>query len=215
FFSTDMVYGAPQQLPVATDHPLRPLGPYGASKLAAEDLCAGYRRRGLAVTIFRPRLIVGPGRLGVLVKLFTLIERGRPVPLIGDGSNHFQMISVFDCVSAIEAALDEDVPNETLNLGSLDPPTVRELLERVIATAGSRSHLVPVPARPVKAILTALDALGLSPLYPEQFQIADENYLVDVSRTVTRLGWRPRYDDVDMLAAAYDEFRRGRRTTGA
>jgi len=125
------------------------------------------------------------------------------VPLIGDGGNHFQMISVFDCVSAIEAALDEDVPNETLNLGSLDPPTVRELLERVIATAGSRSHLVPVPARPVKAILTALDALGLSPLYLEQFQIADENYLVDVSRTVTRLGWRPRYDDVDMLAAVF------------
>ena len=208
FFSTDMVYGLPQQLPVPTDHPRQPLGPYGASKRRAEDLCSDFRSRGLAVTIFRPRLIVGPGRLGVLAKLFTLIERGWPVPLIGDGTNHFQMISVFDCVSAIEAALDHDVPDDVFNLGSIDPPTVRELLGDVISRAGSRSRLAPLPAGPVKGALTLLDALGLPLLYAEQFKIADESYLVDITRTISALKWRPRYDDVDMVTAAYADFRR-------
>lgn len=207
YFSSDMVYGLPSLLPVPPDHPRQPLGPYGGTKLQAEDLCAGYRRRGLAVTIFRPRLIVGPGRLGVLAKLFALIARGWPVPLIGDGRNHYQMISVFDCVSAVEAALDKGVPDGAFNLGSLDPPTVRELLERVIVKAGSRSRLVRTPAGAVKAVLTALDGAGLTLLYPEQFRIADINYLVDVEPTMTALSWRPQYDDADMLAAAYAEFR--------
>jgi dTDP-glucose 4,6-dehydratase len=209
FFSTDMVYGAPQQLPVPTDHPRQPLGPYGASKRRAEDLCSDFRSRGLAVTIFRPRLIVGPGRLGVLAKLFTLIERGWPVPLIGDGTNHFQMVSVFDCVSAIEAALVQGVPNGAFNLGSLDPPTVRELLERLIVAGASRSRLVALPARPVKAALRVFDDAGLPLLYREQFAIADVDFVVDVSETVAGLGWRPIHDDADMLAAAFAEYRAG------
>lgn len=211
FFSTDMVYGVPDRVPVPPDHPRRPLGPYGGSKRAAEELCAEYRGRGIAVTIFRPRLIVGPGRLGVLGKLFALIERGWPVPLIGDGRNHYQMISVFDCVGAVEAALDKGVPDGAFNLGSLDPPSVRELLGRVIDRAGSRSRLVPTPAGPLKATLAVLDAAGLTLLHREQFAIADVNYLVDVGLTTAALGWRPRHGDADMLAAAYAEFRAGRR----
>jgi dTDP-glucose 4,6-dehydratase len=210
FFSTDMVYGLPERVPVPPDHPRRPLGPYGASKRAAEDLCRAYRARGLAVTIFRPRLIVGPGRLGVLARLFGLIERGRPVPLIGDGGNRYQMVSVADCVAAVEAALARGVPDGEFNLGSLDPPSVRELLGRVIAAAGSRSRLVPIPARPLKAALATLDAAGLPLLHREQYAIADVDYLVDVGPTTAALGWRPRHDDAAMLAAAYAEFRTGR-----
>jgi dTDP-glucose 4,6-dehydratase len=214
YFSTDMVYGLPEQVPVPPGHPRRPLGPYGESKRSAEDLCAAYRGRGLAITVFRPRLIVGPGRLGVLAKLFRLIQRGWPVPLIGDGRNCYQMISVFDCVGAIEAALAKGVPDGAFNLGSLDPPSVRDLLERVIVAAGSRSRLVPTPAGPLKAMLGALDFAGFPLLYREQFKIADLNYLVDVSPTMAALDWRPRHDDADMLAAAYAEFRAGHTSNG-
>ena len=159
FFSTDMVYGVPERVPVPPDHPRRPLGPYGGSKAGGGSV-RRISRKGLAITVFRPRLIVGPGRLGVLAKLFTLIERGWPVPLIGDGRNHYQMISVFDCVGAVEAALAKGVPNGAYNLGSTEPPSVRELLASVIAAAGSRSVLVPTPAAPLKALLSALDAAG-------------------------------------------------------
>ena len=114
------------------------------------------------------------------------------------------MISVFDCITAIEAALAHGVPTGPSTWVRL--PTVRELLERMIASAGSRSRLLPVPGRPLKATLAALDTVGLTLLYPEQFLIADMNYLVDIGSTVTELGWQPIHGDAEMMAAAYEEF---------
>jgi dTDP-glucose 4,6-dehydratase len=81
FFSSDMTYGKPLACPVPTDHPLNPLGPYGRSKVAAERIIRSVST--IKATIFRPRLITGPGRLGILGRLFRLIRAGLPVPLIG------------------------------------------------------------------------------------------------------------------------------------
>jgi dTDP-glucose 4,6-dehydratase len=206
FFSTDMVYGLPQAVPVRPDHPIRPLGPYGESKAKAEALCREYRDEGMDITILRPRLIVGPGRLGVLAKLFGLIRAGLPVPLIGNGTNRYQMISVFDCVSAARAAVAAGLPAGAYNLGSANPPLVRDLLREVIRTAGSRSILVPTPARAVKATLSALDRLGRPVMYREQYAIADIDCIVDIGQTEAALGWTPRDSDGDMRAQAYDEF---------
>src|SRR5262249_23443522 len=126
FFSTDMVYGIPDQTPVPTTHERRPLGPYGRSKMDAEDLLSTYRERGMHITLFRPRLITGAGRFGILTKLFRLIEANLPVPLIGDGSNHYQMVSVHDCVAAALRAVELGLPAGPFHLGSLHPPTVQE-----------------------------------------------------------------------------------------
>jgi dTDP-glucose 4,6-dehydratase len=81
----------------------------------------------LNATIFRPRLIAGAGRLGILVKLFELIRRGLPVPMIGNGTNRYQMVAVEDCVSAALLAV-EGCPTGPFNLGSDAPPMVRDLL---------------------------------------------------------------------------------------
>src|SRR5262249_38057641 len=93
YFSTDMAYGMPTVTPVPPSHSLEPLGPYGASKLAAERLIKQAGKEGIGATIFRPRLITGPGRLGIFSKLFGLIRRDLPVPLVGNGTNRYQMIS--------------------------------------------------------------------------------------------------------------------------
>ncbi len=205
-FSTDMVYGLPQEVPVTTDHPLRPIGEYGGSKKKAEAVCQEFRTKGFHITIFRPRLIVGPGRIGVLAKLFRLIDRGLPVPLIGDGSNAYQMVSVYDCVSAALAAVGKGVPNDTFNLGSANPPQVRQLLRELIKTAGSRSFLLPTPAFLTQGVLRLLDRSGVSVLYPEQFEIADKTLIVDISKTISQLDWTPRFGDTAMMLAAYEDF---------
>jgi nucleoside-diphosphate-sugar epimerase len=206
YFSTDMVYGVPDTIPVTTDHPRRPLGPYGKSKRTSEDVCAAARERGFRITVFRPRLIIGPGRLGIFKKLFRLIGANLPVPLIGDGSNRYQMISVFDCVSAIRCAVRTGLPNTEYNLGSLSPPTTRELLRGMIEKVGSTSRLIATPGKLVKGVLAALDDVGLTLLYPEQFLIADINYLVDTSKTEQQLGWSPQFRDEDMIYQAYAEY---------
>lgn len=206
-FTTDMVYGHTLSVPTLEDHPTNPLGEYGGSKLATETLCEDYRRRGMRISLFRPRLIIGPGRLGILLKLFRLIDHHLPVPMIGLGRNPYQFVSVYDCASAARLAWQKGVPNKVYNLGSDDPPPLRELLSRLIREAGSHSVLVPTWAPLVKATLDLLDWLNMPIMDPEQYKIADEVCILDTSAAKRDLGWRATAGDADMLLAAYWDYR--------
>lgn len=209
-FTTDMIYGHSVTVPQDEDHPARPLGEYGQSKLATETLAQSYRDKGFRIPIFRPRLIIGPGRLGILVKLFRLIDMNLPVPMIGSGNNPYQFISVFDCASACIAAWKADFPNSAYNLGSDDPPPVKKLLGDLIKHAGSKSILLPTPASLVKLTLDTLDAINLPIMDPEQYKIADEICILDTSKAKRELGWVPKHRDEDMLLAAYTEYRKAK-----
>jgi dTDP-glucose 4,6-dehydratase len=209
FWSSDMVYGPALTTPRTEDHPRRPYGSYGRAKVAAEDLVFGARATGLDITVLRPRLIIGPGRLGVLERLFGLIARGLPVPLIGSGTNHFQFVSAADCARGALMAVRLGCPNTELNLGSANPPVVHDLLSSLIRRAGSRSRLVRTPAAAVKGVLGLLSLLKISPLDPEQYLIADQNVVLDIRRAAQVLGWAPQDSDADMLFAAYAGFRAG------
>lgn len=206
-FTTDMIYGHTVTTPMTEDHPVAPLGEYGLSKLKTEELAADWRRRGMNISLFRPRLIIGPGRLGILEKLFKLIDANLPVPMIGSGRNPYQFISVFDCAEAARLAWKAGVPNEAYNLGSLNPPPVRKLLGDLVKHAGSKSILVPTPGWAVKKTLDLLDAMNRPLMDPEQYLIADEECVLDVSKGKRQLGWVPQYRDEDMLIAAYSEYR--------
>lgn len=209
-FTTDMIYGHTYSWPQTEDHPAAPLGEYGLSKWKTEELCWGWREQGMDISIFRPRLIIGPGRLGILEKLFKLIDWNLPVPMIGSGRNPYQFISVFDCAEACRAAYMAGVPNEAYNLGSLNPPPVRELLGRLIRHAGSKSLLIPTPAWAVKRTLDFLDLVNVPIMDPEQYLIADEMCVLDVSKAERDLSWVPQYRDDDMLIAAYGEYRQAK-----
>jgi len=210
-FSTDMIYGHSITVPQTEEHPAKPLGEYGESKLATEALCQRYRDEDdFMISIFRPRLIIGPGRLGILAKLFKLIDLNLPVPMIGAGKNPYQFISVFDCASACVAAWKAVVPYGAYNLGSDNPPAVKQLLGDLIKHAGSKSMLLPTPAFAVKKTLDFLDYLNMPLMDPEQYLIADEICILDTGKAKRELGWAPRYNDGDMLLAADDEYRRGR-----
>ncbi|TPI84309.1 NAD(P)-dependent oxidoreductase [Mesorhizobium sp. B2-8-9] len=206
-YTTDMIYGHTVVLPMTEDHPVAPLGEYGLSKLKTEELATEWRKRGMSISLFRPRLIIGPGRLGILEKLFKLIDWNFPVPMIGSGRNPYQFISVFDCAEAARAAWKAGVPNEAYNLGSLNPPPVKKLLGDLIRHAGSKSILLPTPGWAVKRTLDLLDWLNMPIMDPEQYLIADEECVLDVSKAERQLGWVPQYRDEDMLIAAYNEYR--------
>ena len=205
-FTTDMTYGKPQYLPVDEGHPQIPFGPYGQSKKDAEDICKKYRKKGFHITIFRPRMINGPGRLGILEKLFWLVKHNLPVPTIGSGHNCYQMISVFDCVSAIILAIEHGCPDKEFNLGSENAPSTRQLLQILIKKAGSRSMVIPTPGKLVKLVLAFLGMFGLEIMYKEQYMIADEDYILDISMASAELGWRPQYRDQDMIIQAYKDW---------
>ncbi len=207
-FTTDMIYGHTKTVPMYEDHQVAPLGEYGESKLETEHLAKKWRdEHGFNISLFRPRLIIGPGRLGILEKLFKLVDYNLPVPMIGSGKNPYQFISVFDCADAAYLAWKSGFPNEAYNLGSTNPPSVRKLLGRLVQEAGSKSLLLPTPAWAVKMTLNALDAINMPIMDPEQYLIADEECLLDCSKAERELGWSAKYSDDDMLVAAYREYR--------
>jgi dTDP-glucose 4,6-dehydratase len=59
----------------------------------------------------------------------------------------------------------------------------------------------------VKRTLDLLDWMNMPIMDPEQYLIADEECVLDVSKGERQLGWVPKYRDEDMLIAAYSEYR--------
>ena len=210
YYTTDMVYGHTVENPRTEEHPCAPIGPYGEAKYQTEHLVDTYREKGFNITLFRPRLIIGHGRLGILEKLFVLVDKNLPVPTIGSGKNYYQFISVGDCAAACLAAVDKSFPNENYNLGSTNPPTVNELLKQLVAEAGSKSILIPTPAFAVKWTLDILDRIGKPLMDPEQYWIADETCVLDCSKAQRELDWVPQDDDTSMLLVAYRDYKEGK-----
>lgn len=206
--SSSAVYGVPRTVPVREhEHPLAPLGAYGRSKIVAETLCREAAAAGLDVTVLRPMSLFGPGMTGVFVLLFDWVRQHKNVYLLGSGRNRVQMVSAWDvadaCLLAAERAQSRGA---ILNLGATEVPTVREQVEALIAHAASRSRIVPVPPALLRTAARMLNVVGLSPIVPEHYLLADATFVLDVAAAEHVLGWRPRRSNVAMTCEAYDWY---------
>jgi nucleoside-diphosphate-sugar epimerase len=213
--SSTAVYGVPKHHPIAEDAPLVGVGHYGESKIDAEEVARDFGRRGLEVVIVRPKTFIGPERLGVFEILFDWIREGRGIPILGNGSNRYQLLAVEDLVEATVAAAEKDVAGETFNVGATEFGTVRSDLEGLIAHAGSGSRLRPVPARPAELALRALELARLSPLAEWHYRTAHRDSFVDVSKAQRLLGFAPRLSNEQALCETYDWYLANRGRVGA
>jgi nucleoside-diphosphate-sugar epimerase len=204
--SSTAVYGVPDHHPIHEDDPLVGVGHYGESKIEAERLCLAFATRGLEPVIVRPKTFVGPERLGVFEILFDWIREGRRIPILGDGTNRYQLLAVEDLVDAVVHALDAPVAGEALNVGAGSFGTVREDLEGLIEHAGSRSRLRPVPARPAELALRGLELARLSPLAEWHYRTAHKDSFVAIDKARALLGWEPRLSNAETLCATYDWY---------
>ena len=204
--SSTAVYGVPERHPIHEDDPLVGVGHYGESKIEAERLCEAFARRGLETVIVRPKTFVGPERLGVFEILFDWVREGRRIPVLGDGSNRYQLLAVEDLVDAVVRCLDAKVAGEALNVGAGRFGTVREDLEALIDHGASGSRLRPVPARPAEVVLRGLELAHLSPLAEWHYRTAHKDSFVSIDRARTLLGWAPRLSNAETLVATYDWY---------
>lgn len=202
FVSSDMVYGPRQELPMRESAAPRPVGPYGRSKVACERDCRAAHGGIPQVTILRPCVIVGPGRLGLLRTLFDRVRAHRAIPVLGDGRNRHHLVAVEDVAEACRLALERD-GGGTFNVGAREPATVRDLMADLCRRAGSRSRLLPLPADLGRLGLGLLWSVRLSPLNPEQYRIAPLDYVLDTSAARADLGFEARHADTDSLFATY------------
>lgn len=203
FTSSTAVYGLPKVHPITEGSPMKPVGPYGESKVEAERLCREYRAKGLHVSILRAKTFLGPGRLGVFEILFDWIRRGKRIYLIGRGHNKYQLLDVDDLIDAILLSSQKREGNDDFNLGATQFGTLREDLAALFAEAQTGARFRPLPRRTTQAILFLLEKLRLSPLTRWHYGTMDKDSYVDTAKAHEKLGWSPKRSNQQALIAAY------------
>lgn len=208
FTSSTAVYGIPDHHPIVESDTLRGVGPYGESKIQAEQLCEAARKRGQCVSILRPKSFVGPERLGAFELLYSWAFEGRAFPVLGDGANRYQLLDVEDLCEAIYlcAKAPADTASDTYNVGAGDFGTMRDNFQAVLDRAGHRRRVISLPALPARVLLSVLSKLHLSPLYPWIYATAAQDSFVSIDHIRGRLGFAPHYSNRDALLRNYDWY---------
>ena len=141
--------------PPVTERSLpKPISPYGASKLAGEGYAHAFAKTyGVRTVAIRFGNVYGPWcarKRGVLNVFFESIHSGVPLIIYGDGSASRDYVHVDDISSALQLALERDVPGGTvLHAASGVETTVRELADLCRRAAGVPDH--PIEYRPRRA----------------------------------------------------------------
>lgn len=208
YISSTAVYGIPDHHPISEVDRLNGVGPYGESKIAAEQLCQSVRAQGLCTPILRPKSFVGPERLGAFELLYDWAYEGRNFPVLGSGSNRYQLLDVEDLCAVIElcATRDAEAVNEEFNVGAVRFGSMRENFQAVLDRAGHGKHVIGLPAGPAVLALRVLEALHLSPLYRWIYETASQDSFVSIDKLEQRLGFIPRYSNCEALVRNYDWY---------
>lgn len=206
--SSTAVYGIPDHHPLREDDTLVGVGPYGEAKIEAEQRCLDYRKRGMCVSILRPKSFVGPERLGVFALLYDWAKDGKNFPMIGYGRNRYQLLDVEDLCAAIYLCMTKDraVVNDTFNIGAKDFATMREDYQAVLDQAGFNKHIIGFPASPMIWTLRLLEALHISPLYKWVYETAAHDSFVDITKAEQHLGFQPKYSNQQALLRNYQWY---------
>lgn len=206
FSSTAATYGEPETTPIPESSPTRPTNPYGAGKLAIDEMLTSYAvAHGLAAVSLRYFNVAGAritpdGMLGErhatethLIPIALQVAAGlRPRLQVNgvhyptpDGSCVRDYIHVLDLADAhlraIEWTREHSEGHLICNLGSGGGSSVREVIDSVRRVTGKPTPAVDAPNRPGDpAVLIASNA-----------------------KAAAELGWRPARGLDEMVADAW------------
>jgi UDP-glucose 4-epimerase len=131
------IYGEQDYFPADENHPLRPLSPYGITKLTTEKYLYFYQETyGFDYTILRYANIYGPrqnphGEAGVVAIFTQKILAGQQPIINGDGKQTRDYVFVGDVVRANELVLEEG-SGKIYNLGTGIETDVNQLFRMVV-----------------------------------------------------------------------------------
>lgn len=169
-----------------------PVGPYGESKIAAENYILSCMRdnpdafAGRGVYIFRPCMIHGPGNKGNLNLLYNVVRKGIPWPL-GAFENRRTFTSVENICFAVNGVLTKDVESGIYNMGDDEALSTNELIEEICKSLGKKAHIWRLP----KGLMFFVARLGgwlHLPLDSERLRKLTEDYVASNAKIKRALG---------------------------
>jgi len=208
FSSTAALYGEPEEVPITESHPLRPINPYGWSKLFGEQMLADAAKA-----------------YGIRYVAFRYFNAAGADPTAGLGEDHDPETHLIPL--AIRAALSED--RELIVFGD-DYPTrdgscIRDyihvldlaeahLLGLKYLEGEGESVSINLGTEAGTSVLEIVNAVGKAAGTPVSYRVAgrragDPAVLIASSGKAREvLGWTPKHDLDDMIASAYEFIRR-------
>jgi dTDP-glucose 4,6-dehydratase len=192
--STSEVYGDPQIHPQVETYygnvnPIGPRGVYDEAKRFAEAMTMAYHRHhGLETRIARifntygPRMRLDDGRC--LPNFIGQALHGSPLTIYGDGTQTRSFCYVSDLVQGLYQLVQAH-DHDPFNLGNPEELRVVDIAREVMDLAGKKLqlHLMPLPEDDPKVRKP------------------------DITRAVTRLGWKPKVGRKEGLAKTFEYFK--------
>lgn len=182
-----------------------PVGPYGESKIKAENYIIGKFAPeaidrefhnfddsdnkdyvGKKVYIMRPCMIHGPGNKGNLNLLYGVVKKGIPWPL-GAFENRRSFTSIGNLCPVIEGLLTKDVESGIYHMGDDEALSTNELIEVICEALGKKATILKIPRGFMNGMAKVGGILHL-PLNPLRMQKLTENYVVSNAKIKKALG---------------------------
>lgn len=163
-----------------------PVGPYGESKIKAEEYILSHPATGKQVYILRPCMIHGPGNKGNLNLLYSVVKRGIPWPL-GAFQNRRCFTSIGNLCFAIEGLLTKDIASGIYNMGDDEALSTNELIKVICDALGKKAHIWHLPKGLMNGMAKVGSVLHL-PLNSERLTKLTENYVVSNAKIKKALG---------------------------
>ena len=130
YASSSSVYGD-AKLPMREDSLLKPISPYGVTKLAGENLCYLYwKNYGIPTVSLRYFTVYGPRQRPDMAihKFVDAIFKGERITVYGDGTQTRDFTFVDDVVEATILATNSDAEGEVFNVGGGTRISVNNLI---------------------------------------------------------------------------------------
>ena len=185
-----------------------PVGPYGESKIKAEEYIKnhfmfptasigedrslrlekdrGRMPKNKQVYILRPCMIHGPGNKGNLNLLYNVVKKGIPWPL-GDFDNRRSFTSIDNLCYVIEGLLNQDVPTGIYHMGDDEALSTNELIAIMCEAMEKQPRIWKMNKRFMEAC-AGLGTLLHLPLNTERLCKLTENYVVSNAKIKAALG---------------------------
>jgi UDP-glucose 4-epimerase len=150
YAASSSCYGIPDAFPTSEGAEIRPQYPYALTKYLGEQLVLHWAKvYGLSAVTLRLFNVYGPrsrtsGAYGAVFGVFLAqLLAGRPLTVVGDGTQTRDFTFVTDVVDAFVTAANAEVSGECFNVGSRNTYSVNRLVELL----GARD-VVHIPKRP-------------------------------------------------------------------
>ena len=164
-----------------------PKGPYGESKIKAEEYIRSRWPDDRSVYILRPCMIHGPGNKGNLNLLYHVVKKGIPWPLGGfENKRTFTSIDNLCCV--IEGLLIKEVASGIYHMADDEALSTNELIAVMCEAMGRKAHIWHLNKRMMEMVASVGGCLHL-PLNRERLAKLTENYVVSNRKIKDALGW--------------------------